>query len=85
MNENIFYGIKSTLDEIAEVQIKNKQGILKEVGMLINGEDNSCITHCLDEDLIKFYIEDKEVLTIDKDNHLLYMLDALFYNFLDKQ
>ncbi|EGT4533156.1 hypothetical protein REL12_016765 [Clostridioides difficile] len=84
MSEDIFYGIKNTLDDIAEVQIKNKQGVLKEVGMLISDDENSFITHCLDEDLIKFYIEDEEVLTIDKDNHLLYMLDALFYNFLDK-
>ncbi|BDE77266.1 hypothetical protein C4258_14240 [Clostridioides difficile] len=84
MNKDIFYGIKNTLDEIAEVQIKNKQGVLKEVGMLISGEDNSCITHCLDEDLIKFYKQEEVVLTIDKDSHLLCMLDALFYNFLDK-
>ncbi|WP_415319993.1 hypothetical protein [Clostridium perfringens] len=72
-----FYEIVSYLKECSEAHIKNKHGIVKEVGVSTDSESWDLIMYSLDENLIKFYIDNKVVLSFGEDSPLISMFEGL--------
>ncbi|HBI6962459.1 hypothetical protein [Clostridium perfringens] len=72
-----FYEIVSYLKECSEAHIKNKQGIEKEVGVSTDSERWNLIMYSLDENLIKFYIDNKVVLSFGEDSPIISMIEGL--------
>lgn len=72
-----FYEIAAYLKECSEAHIKNKQGIVKEVGVNTDSERWNLIMYSLDENLIKVYIDNKMVLFFGEDSPIISMIEGL--------
>lgn len=79
-----FRKITKDLEDISTIEVKNENGVITEKGIIVEeGESLSqsdYITYGLDDDLIHFYSEGKEILKVDEESPIIGMIEfALGY------
>ncbi|MGU8450579.1 hypothetical protein V1657_00230 [Clostridium perfringens] len=72
-----FYKAVAYLEECSDAHIKNKLGIVKEVGTSTDSERWNLIMYSLDENLIKVYVDNNMVLSFGEDSPIIVMLEGL--------
>ena len=72
-----FYKAVAYLEECSDAHIKNKLGIVKEVGTSTDSERWNLIMYSLDENLIKVYVDNNMVLSFGEDSPLISMFEGL--------
>lgn len=72
-----FYKAVEVLENCADVNIKNKQGVVMEFGMAI--DDNAFITYHLEEGKINFYHNDDVILSFGDNSPLISMFEGLIF------
>ncbi|EHR0219214.1 hypothetical protein KS664_002825 [Clostridium perfringens] len=72
-----FYEAVTYLEECSDAHIKNKLGIVKEVGVSTDSERWNLIMYSLDENLIKVYVDNNMVLSFGEDSPLISMFEGL--------
>ena len=72
-----FYKAVAYLEDCSDARIKNKLGVVKEVGTSTDSESWDLIMYSLDENLIKFYIDNKVGLSFGEDSPLISMFEGL--------
>lgn len=66
------------MESIGDVLVKDKQGAVMEIGYGVK-EDNF-FTYVYDDDLIKVYVDGKEILSFDRKSPILDMFESLIDN-----
>lgn len=66
-----FYKLVDILENCCDTTVKNKYGVITEKGMMLT--ENHFITYDLDSNLIRFYVDDEEVLEIDDESPIILM------------
>lgn len=77
MYRDKFYKVVSYLKECSDAHIKNKLGVVKEVGVSTDSERWNLIMYLLDENLIKLYVDNNMVLSFGEDSPIIVMLEHL--------
>lgn len=74
-----FRNITRVLEDSSTIEIKNEQGIITEKGIIIEEgvslAQSDYITYGLDDDLIHFYSEGKEILKVDEESPIIGMIE----------
>ena len=79
-----FRKITKDLEDTSTIEVKNENGVITEKGIIVEeGESlaqSDYITYGLDDDLIHFYSEGKEILKVDEESPIIGMIEfALGY------
>ena len=75
-----FYKAVAYLEDCSDAHIKNKQGVVTEVGTSTDSESWNLIMYSLDENLIKVYIDNKVVLSFGDESPLIEMFENLIFS-----
>lgn len=80
-NRGMFYKALTTLENCADVFIKNDKGVLVEMGMCLT--DDVFFTHVLDKGTIRLYKKDSVVVEFGSDDVILSAFNELLEQMKD--
>lgn len=72
-----------TIENISDVLVKNKQGVVIERGY--NVTEGNFFTYGYDDDLIRVYVDGEEILSFDRKSPILEMFESLIDNMKEEE